>query len=67
MDFTTTFVASANAAIYCGAKIDFVDIDDTFNMCPKKLKKLTLAKENSLPKVIMPVHMAGQSSDAKNS
>jgi len=62
-----TFVASANAAIYCGAKIDFVDIDkDTFNMCPIKLKKkLTTAKEkNLLPKVIIPVHMAGQSSDA---
>ena len=44
-----TFIASANAAIYCGAKIDFIDIDkDTFNMCPEKLKKkLTLAKKKT--------------------
>ncbi|WP_227287973.1 UDP-4-amino-4,6-dideoxy-N-acetyl-beta-L-altrosamine transaminase [Boseongicola sp. H5] len=61
-----TFVASANAARYCGAEVDFVDIDpDTFNMCPDALEaKLVAAKAaGRLPKIIMPVHMAGQSCD----
>lgn len=63
-----TFVASANCALYCGAKVDFVDIDpDTLNLCPKELaKKLEIAKQESrLPKVIIPVHMAGQSCEMK--
>ncbi len=58
-----TFVASANAGLYCGAKIDFVDIDPaTYNMCPKKLeKKLIEAQLNgALPKVLVPVHLCGQ-------
>jgi len=58
-----TFVASANCALYCGAKVDFVDIDaDTYNLCPIKLEeKLVLAeKENRLPKVVVPVHFSGQ-------
>ncbi|QUM77858.1 UDP-4-amino-4,6-dideoxy-N-acetyl-beta-L-altrosamine transaminase [Moritella sp. 24] len=61
-----TFVASANCGLYCGAKIDFVDIDpQTYNLCPKALeKKLILAKaENKLPKVVVPVHLCGQSCD----
>ncbi|WP_166371100.1 UDP-4-amino-4,6-dideoxy-N-acetyl-beta-L-altrosamine transaminase [Psychromonas sp. SA13A] len=61
-----TFVASANCALYCGASIDFVDIDkQTYNLCPIELrKKLKLAKQqNKLPKVVIPVHLAGQSSD----
>ncbi|KGG12987.1 MULTISPECIES: UDP-4-amino-4,6-dideoxy-N-acetyl-beta-L-altrosamine transaminase [Prochlorococcus] len=61
-----SFVASANAALYCGAKVDFVDIDeDTYNISIAKLeKKLVDAKrKNNLPKVIMPVHFAGQSCD----
>ncbi|MEQ3692769.1 MAG: UDP-4-amino-4,6-dideoxy-N-acetyl-beta-L-altrosamine transaminase [Thalassolituus sp.] len=61
-----TFVASANCALYCGADISFVDIDpDTYNLCPKALEqKLILAKhEGTLPKVIIPVHLAGQSCD----
>ncbi|QIR13957.1 UDP-4-amino-4,6-dideoxy-N-acetyl-beta-L-altrosamine transaminase [Shewanella aestuarii] len=61
-----TFVASANCALYCGAKIDFVDIDPiTGNMCPKALaQKLKIAlKEGQLPKVVIPVHMAGHSCD----
>lgn len=60
-----TFVASANCAKYVGADVDFVDIDpDTFNMCPEALAgKLEQAKANGrLPKVIVPVHMGGQSS-----
>lgn len=59
-----SFVASANCARYCGAEVDFVDIEpDTFNMCPISLsKKLEDAKRNNrLPKVVIPVHMAGQS------
>tara|TARA_B100000287_G_scaffold432797_1_gene492964 strand:- start:142 stop:1305 length:1164 start_codon:yes stop_codon:yes gene_type:complete len=59
-----TYVASANAALYCGAEIDFVDIDpDNFNMCPVMLEeKLIKAKtKNCLPKAVIPVHLAGQS------
>lgn len=61
-----TFVASANCALYCGADVDFVDIDDhTWNMCPQKLaSKLEQAsQEGRLPKVVIPVHMCGQSCD----
>ncbi|WP_368166437.1 UDP-4-amino-4,6-dideoxy-N-acetyl-beta-L-altrosamine transaminase [Aeromonas sp. R4-1] len=61
-----TFVASANCGLYCGARIDFVDIDpDTYNMCPKKLEqKLIAAKANgTLPKVVVPVHLCGQPCD----
>lgn len=59
-----TFVASSNCALYCGAKVDFIDIDPaTFNICLKDLqRKLEVAKKNQkLPKVIIPVHMTGQS------
>ena len=59
-----TFVASANCALYCGADIDFVDIDaKTYNLSPQLLEsKLQHAKENSLPlpKVVIPVHLCGQ-------
>jgi len=59
-----TFVASANCALYCGADIDFVDIDpETYNLSPKLLKlKLLHAKQNNLPlpKVVIPVHLCGQ-------
>ena len=61
-----TFVASANCALYCGAKVDFVDIDPhTYNLCAKKLEeKLVVAeKANKLPKIVVPVHFAGQSCD----
>ena len=61
-----TFVASANCARYCGAEVDFVDIDpNTWNLCPVKLAaKLTEAKKaNRLPKVVIPVHLCGQSCD----
>jgi UDP-4-amino-4,6-dideoxy-N-acetyl-beta-L-altrosamine transaminase len=63
-----TFVASANCALYCGAKVDFVDIDPlTYNLCPDELeKKLIQAKRvNKLPKIVIPVHFAGQSCDMK--
>tara|TARA_A100001234_G_scaffold221019_1_gene235495 strand:- start:2585 stop:3766 length:1182 start_codon:yes stop_codon:yes gene_type:complete len=57
-----TFVSSANSGIYCGAKIDFVDIDPkTYNMCVNKLEeKLKKAKiQKKLPKVVIPVHFSG--------
>ena len=61
----TTFVASANCALYCGASVDFVDIDPTrYTMCPKALQaKLETASQ--LPKAIIPVHLCGQSADMK--
>lgn len=61
-----TFVASANCALYCGATIDFVDIDPTtYNLSPTELEKklIKAQQENMLPKVIIPVHLAGQSCD----
>ncbi|GAA60049.1 DegT/DnrJ/EryC1/StrS aminotransferase [Pseudoalteromonas sp. BSi20652] len=61
-----SFVASANCALYCGAAVDFVDIDlATGNMSVSVLAdKLVSAKQNNcLPKVVIPVHLAGQSCD----
>ena len=63
-----TFVASANCALYCGANVDFVDIDSrTYNMSVSVLtEKLQQAhKTNTLPKVLIPVHLAGQSCEMK--
>jgi len=61
-----TFVASANCGLYCGASVDFVDIDShTYNLCADALEeKLIKARQNNrLPKVVIPVHFAGQSCD----
>lgn len=61
-----SFVASANCARYCGAEVDFVDIDPhTYNMCADALaEKLAQSdKQGSLPKVVIPVHLCGQSCD----
>lgn len=62
-----TFVASANCALYCGADVDFVDIDSsTYNLCADALsQKLEHAKSRGkrLPKVVIPVHLCGQSCD----
>jgi UDP-4-amino-4,6-dideoxy-N-acetyl-beta-L-altrosamine transaminase len=61
-----TFVASANCARYCGATIDFVDIDlDTNNICVDKLEKKleSAASKGALPSAVIPVHMAGASCD----
>jgi len=61
-----TFVASANCARYCGADVDFVDIDPrTYNLCPERLaEKLAQAQQaGRLPKVVIPVHLAGQPCD----
>jgi len=63
-----SFVASSNCGLYCGAKVDFVDIDpQTYNLSIDKLeRKLILAKqENKLPKIVIPVHFAGQSCDMR--
>jgi UDP-4-amino-4,6-dideoxy-N-acetyl-beta-L-altrosamine transaminase len=60
---TNTFVASSNAALYCGAQVDFVDIDpDTYNMSVFALReKLDHAEQvGELPKVVIPVHLTGQ-------
>ncbi|MGS1117995.1 UDP-4-amino-4,6-dideoxy-N-acetyl-beta-L-altrosamine transaminase [Castellaniella sp. UC4442_H9] len=61
-----TFVASANCALYCGAKVDFVDIDPrTYNLDPAALAaKLEQAeREGRLPKIVVPVHLCGQPCD----
>ncbi|MEA1081443.1 UDP-4-amino-4,6-dideoxy-N-acetyl-beta-L-altrosamine transaminase [Marinobacter qingdaonensis] len=61
-----TFVASANCGLYCGAQVDFVDIDpNTYNLCPKALAaKLDQAeKAGRLPKVVVAVHLCGQPCD----
>ncbi|MCH9769307.1 MAG: UDP-4-amino-4,6-dideoxy-N-acetyl-beta-L-altrosamine transaminase [Gammaproteobacteria bacterium] len=64
-----TFVASANCARYCGADVDFVDIDArTYNISVAALKiKLAAAeKAGTLPKVIIPVYFAGQPCDMQS-
>jgi UDP-4-amino-4,6-dideoxy-N-acetyl-beta-L-altrosamine transaminase len=61
-----TFVASANCARYCGAEVDFVDIDArTYNMSVDALeaKLATAERSGSLPKVVIPVHLCGQPCD----
>lgn len=64
-----TFVASANCALYCGARVDFVDIDPhTFNMSPELLAaKLERAeKDGRLPKIVVPVDFGGQPCQMKD-
>ena len=61
-----TFVASANCGLYCGAQVDFVDIDPyTYNLCPQALERKLVAaeREGCLPKIIVPVHFCGQPSN----
>lgn len=61
-----TFVASANCGLYCGAKVDFADIDPkTYNLCPAALeRKLQQAeREGRLPKIVVAVHLCGQPCD----
>lgn len=61
-----TFVASSNCALYCGAEVDFVDIDPrTYNMSVERLADMLERAEaqGTLPKVVIPVHFAGQSCD----
>lgn len=61
-----TFVASANCALYCGAEVDFVDIDPrTYNISVESLAaKLEAAdRAGHLPRIVVPVHLTGQSAD----
>ena len=61
-----TFVASVNCALYCGADVDFVDIDPrTYNQSTERLAEKLVQAEKSgrLPKVIIPVHLCGQPCD----
>ncbi|WP_368154085.1 UDP-4-amino-4,6-dideoxy-N-acetyl-beta-L-altrosamine transaminase [Aeromonas sp. s9] len=64
-----SFVASANCALYCGAQVDFVDIEpDTGNMCAVELERKLIAAqaEGKLPKVVIPVHFAGLPCDMQD-
>jgi len=61
-----TFVASSNCALYCGAKVDFVDIDpQSYNLSAVKLEeKLLIAEaDGRLPKIVVPVHLCGEPCD----
>ena len=61
-----TFVASANCGVYCGAQVDFVDIDpQTYNISVERLEEKLFAaqKKGTLPKVVVPVHLCGQPCD----
>ena len=61
-----SFVASSNCGLYCGAYVDFVDIDPkTYNLSAEELEKklIQAKKDNKLPKIVIPVHFAGQSCD----
>ena len=61
-----TFVATANCALYCGATVDFVDIDPrTYNLSVDRLaeKLAVAANAGQLPKVVIPVHLSGQPCD----
>lgn len=61
-----SFVASSNCALYCGAQVDFVDIDpQTYNLCPVALERKLVDAERAgrLPKIVVPVHLCGQPCD----
>jgi len=63
-----TFVASANCGLYCGARVDFVDINPlTYNLSSEELERklIQAKKDEKLPKVVVPVHFAGQSCEMK--
>lgn len=58
-----TFVASANCGLYCGAQVDFVDIDPrTYNLCPQALERKLIEAQaiGRMPKVVVAVHLCGQ-------
>jgi UDP-4-amino-4,6-dideoxy-N-acetyl-beta-L-altrosamine transaminase len=61
-----TFLSSANCALFCGARVDFVDVDpQTQNLCPGALEDKLRRAESAgrLPKIVVPVHFAGQPCD----
>lgn len=57
-----SFVATANAARYCGADVDFVDVDETITLCPERLRE-KLEHHEGRVKLVVPVHLAGQPAD----
>ena len=62
-------MASANCALYCGATVDFVDIDlETGLICTKELRKrlLKARHDNKLPKIVIPVHLCGTSTNMRD-
>ena len=64
-----TFVASANCALYCGAEVNFIDIDPlTYNLSVSALEEKLIESEKMgrLPKVVVPVHLCGQSCDMES-
>ena len=64
-----SFVASANCGLYCGANVDFVDINPTTGLISIEALKIKLesaASNNKLPKIIIPVHLGGSSCDMKS-
>jgi len=63
---SNSFVASANCGLHCGAKVDFVDIDkNTWNISPELLKNklLKIKNKKKIPRVLIPVHFSGQSTE----
>lgn len=61
-----TFVASSNAALYCGAEVEFIDVDErSYNLCPERFARRLdeAAATGTLPKVVIPVHLTGQPCD----
>ena len=63
-----SFVASANCGLYCGAQVDFVDINlKTYNLCVEELERklIKAKKDNKLPKILVTVHFAGQPCDMR--
>jgi UDP-4-amino-4,6-dideoxy-N-acetyl-beta-L-altrosamine transaminase len=63
-----SFVASANCGLYCGARVDFVDVDPvSVNMSVDALegKLVEAAREGRSPKIVVPVHLSGQPCDMK--
>ena len=62
----TTFVASANCALYCGADVDFVDIDPAtalISVEALETKLIAARRAGRLPKVLVPVHLMGEPCD----
>ena len=66
LDSIKYFVASANCGLYCGARIDFIDIDkDTFNISIENITKLKLQKKKKTPKIVVAVDFGGNPYDHK--
>src|SRR3990167_6089767 len=55
-----TFVATANAALLLGARVRFVDVDDTMNMDPGALLEMVIASKAGVRRFLLPVHIYGK-------